>query len=440
MINNRNELVSAIVKWEVGDKIDLSENQKFVIKEKRAVSILTPFPIPYCTPEQLSSKIREFIGTYKELCIKFIQQENKIVQQIVSANDVKLKIKYRETDSEEKLENLKQEGTEFLKEECDVFNGELIRVIVFGDRNKKEQLFIVMGIHYSLIDMHTNIYLSDHLKRFLYSEPIDLNYVSNFDFVLWQKEFISSREGIEKRKYWINLLRQANLDKAVKRYSIDENITIDKGLISQRIIISGNELQAIKEILTKSNLPLSAILLTFHQRLIRLIFKDENCLQLVRVNGRERLSNNFDVSNVFGMITNAIPLPVFLNVNLADYDLILKAYSLYFNARLNQQIPFEIIKADFEKEENKDINSSIIGLFNFVNLEEKNKINLEDNYNYLVQKKRYSPEDNRMNLYCTLYQNSLEIEFTCKSIIYEDNKEILNLKKLIENEFMNSFL
>ncbi len=421
-------------KWKVGDAIDISENQKSLMNEANAISILNPIIIPNYDNYNLDIKIREFLSFYVGLCVKYIKKDNKVKQEIVDSIDVKIKIKYREINRNNK--GLQKESMKFLKRECDFFNGELIRMIVFDDKRKKDKRIIILGIHYSLIDMHTNMTLSKNLYDFFYDLPIETNYTSSFDYVNWQKKFLSSTLGFEKREFWNNLLKSLELKNKNHAKIIIESS--EKEFIVKKIIIKGRKLENLKLIVRKTKLPLSAFLLSVHQKLIRGVFKKGHCLQLIRVDGRERSVYNLDISNVFGMVANSIPIPV-INCTKLSREILLGLYIVYCNARLNQHIPFEVIKRDFEEKENIDINSYIAGLFNFVSLEHKYKkyktLNPFKKYIY-TQKKEFPKSEKPLNLYCTLYQNSLEIEMRCKHSFYEKNKEKLNLNKILNKEII----
>jgi hypothetical protein len=212
----------------------------------------------------------------------------------------------------------------------------------------------------------------------------------------------------------------------------------DDEFISQKVIITGTEYDAMRWLVLNTNISLSAILLTLHQHIIKRSFPERNYLQLVRVDGRERVIDEFDVTRVLGMIANSIPLSVHSEKKLS-HDMIFNVYIAYCNARLHQHVPYEVIRKDYKNQKNEDINTYIAGLFNYVALEHEERIyDQSDNLktNFKIQKKKYAKTEKAINLYCVLYKNSLEIEMTCKQSIYENNKTQLNLNTLVKKELM----
>jgi hypothetical protein len=172
-------------KWNVGDCLDISENQKSLLNDPKAVSILNPITVPYKPLEDLIEDIRKFLGYYPQLCVRYLKKEHGIVQQLVTASEVFMEIRYREVTEGESHEALREEGITFLKSECDFFKGELIRLMVFREESNPQELVVVLGIHYSLIDMHSNMILSDSLQKFLFNEPIDTDYLTSFAYTEW---------------------------------------------------------------------------------------------------------------------------------------------------------------------------------------------------------------------------------------------------------------
>lgn len=422
--------IKSKTKWEIGDTIDISENQKSLINEASAVSILNPIVIPNYDNSKLEIKIREFLSFYTGLCVKYIRENEKIQQEVVAPSDIKIQIDYRKINKNLN-KDLERDGMSFLKKKCNFFEGELIRMIVYDYNKKNDKRILVIGIHYSLIDMYTNMTLSRNLYNFFNDKPINTNYISNFEYVCWQKSFLSSTLGHEKRKFWETLLIPLEFQSIT---DIESTIkSSEREFVIQKKVLKGRSFKHLKSIVKKTNLPLSAFLLSLHQKLIREVFKTGDWLQLIRVHGREKIIDTLDINNVLGMVANSIPLPVVLSPKLSN-ETLLDIYINYCSARLHQHVPFEIIKKDFEEKKEVDINSHIAGLFNFVSLEQKKKRYSKINFfqkNTHTSKKELPSSEKPLNLYCTLYQNSLELEMRCKYDFYKRNKEKLNLSKAL---------
>lgn len=436
MIENKKEEKSTFQNdLNIGDIFSISENQKSLLKDSRAVSILSPTRIPYFNKEELEIRIREFLAIYPELCVSYINKQGEIKQQFTGAEKVLLDITYKKIDTEIDEQKLISEGTSFLKRNCDFFKGELIRVIVFDDIQQKNELVIVLGIHYSLIDMQTNMMLSNNLFSFFNNQEFDSSYISSFFFAEWQKKYLESVKAKGKKKFWIDLLKKANLTEE-KNYDFESQ----KIFVSQKLIIKGSDFENMKFLVRKVNLPLTGVLMTLHQRMLNIAFPDNRGIQLIRVDGREKVFDDFDIKKVLGMVANSLPLPI-AKQNKMSRSLIFDVYIAYCNARLNQDIPYEVIKNEILFKDKVNIDNHILGLYNYVSLEhikrEFEKGTFLSNQLFYKKKKKLNQEK-PINLYNVLYENSLEIEMTCRLDVYEGNKSLLNLNYLISNELINA--
>ncbi|REH54907.1 hypothetical protein C7448_102440 [Tenacibaculum gallaicum] len=436
MIENKKEEKSTFQNdLNIGDIFSISENQKSLLKDSRAVSILSPTRIPYFNKEELEIRIREFLAIYPELCVSYISKQGEIKQQFVGAEKVLLDITYKKIDTEIDEQKLISEGTSFLKRNCNFFKGELIRVIVFDDIQQKNELVIVLGIHYSLIDMKTNMMLSNNLFSFFKNQEFDSSYISSFFFAEWQKKYLESVKAKVKKQFWVDLIKKVNLTEE-KNYDFESQ----KIFVSQKLIIKGSDFENMKFLVRKVNLPLTGVLMTLHQRMLNIAFPDNRGIQLIRVDGREKVFDDFDIKKVLGMVANSLPLPI-AKQNKMSRSLIFDVFIAYCNARLNQDIPYEVIKNEVLFKDKVNIDNHILGLYNYVSLEhikrEFEKGTFLSNQLFYKKKKKLNQEK-PINLYNVLYENSLEIEMTCRLDVYEENKSLLNLNYLISNELINA--
>ncbi|MDP2542684.1 hypothetical protein CSC81_14625 [Tenacibaculum discolor] len=436
MIENKKESKTTFQNdLNIGDIFSISENQKSLLKDLKAVSILSPTRVPYFNEEELEIKIREFLAVYPELCVKYINKEGEIKQQFVGAEKVLLDIIYKKIDKEIDEQKLISEGTSFLKRDCDFFKGELIRVIIYDDVRKKDELVIVLGIHYSLIDMQTNLMLSKNLFTFFNNEKYDQNYISSLFFAEWQKKYLETEKAKEKKQFWIDLVKKANLTKD-KNHDFESEQTF----VSQKLIIKGSDFENMRFLVREVNLPLTGILMTLHQRMLNIAFPNNRGIQLIRVDGREQVFDGFDIKKVLGMVANSLPIPI-VKENKMSQSLIFDVYIAYCNARLNQDIPYEVIKNEILLKDKVNIDNHILGLYNYISLEyikrEYEKETFLGNQLFYEKKKQLNQEK-PINLYNILYENSLEVEMTCRLDVYEKNKSLLNLNYLISNELINA--
>ena len=109
----------------------------------------------------------------------------------------------------------------------------------------------------------------------------------------WQKKLLSSPVGQEKKKFWSDLLQEAELKSTDQKYLSDVMNNPEDEFISQKVVITGEEYEGMRWLVRSTNLPLSAILLTLHQHIMNICFEERNYLQMVRVDGRERIIDEF---------------------------------------------------------------------------------------------------------------------------------------------------
>ena len=420
-------------KWEKNDEIELSANQKFLMRDKSAIGSLGPIKIKYCSKNNLEKKIRRFLNRHPVLCVKIREKNDKIYQQHISPYDVLLDIKYDTVDVNFDVEELEEKSLDYLSKPYDFFEGELIRVLALIDKNKKG-IYLVIGVHHVLTDMHSNNFLEQNLLLFFSNKKTIKNSFSNYDFVKWQSNFLSSKQGLDCRNYWINSLRKIERLKE-NQLSVSDILTENNSkFVFQKYVIKDKNLILLNKILSSLNLPISALFLSLHQRLINKINVKEDNLLHVRVDGREQVVNGLNVNETLGMISNTIPLQVVSDIGKSQKEFMLEVFAKYCEARSNQCIPYEIIKQDLFVKESIDIDQYRIGVFNF-KTESEVKYYCDIPNCYSVKTKKYESKD-AINLEAILYKDAIQIIFSCPEHIHIKHAQSIKLDDFIRSQLL----
>ncbi len=450
-----------------GNRVEISENQYALMKEPSSVSILNPLKIPFHSKENLIQAFRKFMRLHQVLCIKFTKQNGVVYQEFVDADEVNIDIEYKKYTGDGSDDSLQIEAHKFLKKPCDFFNGSFIRIVAYTGNIKMRGMYFSVGVHYALIDMHTNLALSDNLLKFfgrvknpvawqnifIYSfitsvllflrlylmgertyNTLELKQsnLTNSDFSQMQKKWLQSDSGMKMRKFWINMLAKESLNKNGSKHEQGVATVSSNEFDSQTLVICRGELEKLKLKLQHLNLPISALFIAFHQSILNTVFKNVNCLQFIRVDGRELSDKELETKNVWGMISNTIPLPVVSKRTKSDYDFVYEVYIKYCEARMNQSVPIEVIKKDLQTEKQVDIDLQAAGLFNLVQLNQNKPDVGSDTY---IREKKYNTYGYSVNLFVNLFNNAIEIELLLDNNLYPNESGMPNLKSLIENKF-----
>ncbi|MHA7059726.1 condensation domain-containing protein [Aquimarina sp. M1] len=415
------------------EEIELSANQKFLMRERSAIGSLGPIKIKHCSKDNLERKIRKFLNKTPVLCIKIRKQNDKIYQQQIAAHDVLLDIKYEEVNVDFDLEELEEKSLAYLSKPYDFFDGELIRVLALIDKNKKE-IHLTMGIHHVITDMHSNSFLEQNLLLFLNKKKVIKNSFSNYDFVKWQTNFLLSKQGWKHRDYWINSFK--NIESKKENLSLISEILTENNskFVFQKFIIKDKNLVLLNKILSSLNLPITALFLSLHQRLINKINVKGSKLLHVRVDGREEMLNGLDVNSALGMISNTIPLQIVSDKGKSPKEFMLEVFVKYCEARANQCIPYEIIRQDFYSKAAIDIDQCRIGVFNF-KIENDVKYYCDVSNYYNVKTKEFQSKD-AINLEAILYKDAIQVIFSCPEDMYKKHAQSIKLDDFIRSQIL----
>ncbi|WP_299188228.1 non-ribosomal peptide synthetase [uncultured Aquimarina sp.] len=408
-------------KWVIGDEINLSKNQFRFFRSKYSQVRLSTF-IKDFDKNTFENQFRKYLSMFPSLCIKYKKEKGEIVQSYISSDMVPLKIKVKRASlfSDSKL-------TSFFLEPFNLLEGELIRVLILSNYNKYGDAKVLLGIHHSLLDDYTANKVQEGLKQFF--ENLNFNTqkldTSNFDFVTWQNKFLKSEEGYIQREYWKKSMRRLQ--------DVEKTIKSERGLLSyvtQKITITDSKLESIKQISEKYRLPISILFLSSYQRLLDELSLNDKYLIGVNVNGREQKIKGLEVSDLMGVVDNLLPLHYRKSTKDFNKLYLEDVYEKYVSARLNQKVPFEIIREDYLQAYQKDIEDYMVGRFNFKERAQIKRFDNQDNKIIVDQQK--GDWLDTVNIACTVYSNAIEVSLICSKEIHKNKSDSLRLKDLID--------
>ncbi|WP_343914392.1 amino acid adenylation domain-containing protein, partial [Aquimarina litoralis] len=409
--------------WEIGCEIEVSKNQHYYLRSKYFQSTISTLVDNY-NENTFESRFRGFLSNFPVLCVKFKEQEGRIIQKRISSDDVKLKIETKKVSRIGRKKKINKLIDSHFKQSFEIFEGELIRVLILTG-GKDEKPLVIVGMYHALTDGYTSGKIEKDLRAYFSGNKIEARPASNFDFVTWQKQFLVSEEGMKQRAYWIDLIENSSLSRETS-----ESRTELTEFVIQKNIISGENFNLVKEVANRLELPISALFLGFHQKLLNNIGFQNKCLQGIMVNGREQIINGIDISKLLGVIDNLLPLPLLDINNNNEIEFIQAVYSQYLESRTYQQIPYVVIRHDVKEKYNRDIDTSLAGRLNFQDWEDSI---LKKEIKETLVKTEKSNWLKGVHLNCIVHSNGIEVSLISSKDIYESKEDHLSLDTFINN-------
>ena len=420
--------------WEVGDEVQVSENQKYLMKFKNSEGFIGPFKIPRRKSKTIELELRKFLSNFPALTIQFIRKEDGVYQRYVSPKEFKIAIYEKKVDRKTTLGIGEIITNEIPLIPYDFFGGELLRLFMF---HKGKETYFQIAISHAIADLDSCRILKNMLGEFMGNKgvikhPYD---VSNFDFAVWQQKYLISESGLEHRYFWINNLKEMHLEsdtnlKTSKLKEYEYSKTKTKGIqhTEQKVVITGSRFKQILKTAKELKVPLPGLFMGFHQYLASRFFKNAIHFQTITVTGRENVLNGFDASKVIGAINNAILLRLIPQVNNSFYTTSQEVFINYLKAREHQAIPYETIRKDFFNETKIDIDLCKTGGVNFQKipgtLDEKNS-------EILMKNNQTLSKNHPLDIICKQRDNGIEI-----SVVYEENTQhSFKLDEVLDNVF-----
>ncbi|WP_025742952.1 non-ribosomal peptide synthetase [Aquimarina pacifica] len=397
----------------------LSYNQKPFLYKSQSHGILRPIKIEWYTQETFEQTFRKFLKKYPFLRVHLKEIHGNVIQEVESPEKVKLAIRSKENFKVSEYSQTQEEILNFFHQPYDLFKGELIRLFIVPEKNGEAHLFV--SIHHILTDMYSNQIIAGHLQDFYNKKTVEPNYISSFDFEIWQSNFLNSKKASNSKKFWRQKLGTLPFSDPITNDQYSDCIT-------EKVIVSGDEFSHILKTADYYGVPINAIIMTAHQRLLSSLKHIGKELHLMIIDGREVLDRDIQINNVLGVVCNFLPLPITPYIEMDELDHIRLVYEEYTQARMHQSIPYNVMRKDILDRTGNDIDFKVAGLFNF-QLRNKSDLSIEgaQSYTKIHNKNDYTKGS---DLTCVLYKNAIEISLTTPM-------QLLNLYPQL---YMNSFL
>lgn len=417
-------------KWDFGDYFPLSPNQmRYFYSEYNRV--VRNFTVKNYERKQFELNFRNFINHFSFLNVVFELNGEQIVQAYYPTEKIEFDfLEILRKDYSVKL--LDQLIFEYFKKPYELIGGKLIKILVVKDSDSNAKVYV--GIHHALADNYTANILQNELRKYFDGESTYHfpEYISNFNFINWQQQFLESVEGKKQRSYWFEVLSKANLSEQLAKNS---NEYID--FVLQDATISGADFDMLQAISNKNNIPISGIVLLFYHLILNEINLKDKKLLGVMIDGR--LDNHPDLNQekLLGVIDNILPIPIEqFDENQID-DFIINVYHNFLQHKENQQIPFEVIRKDIKNAINKDIQANIAGYLNLLSYD--SSISQEDISNQISIYNDSFDWFNGINLTCFLHNNAIELTLTIPKEMYKKSKEAYSLRFHLKQLFNYKF-
>ncbi len=413
------QFISTITNWDIGDEIEIAPNQYRFFKS-RYNAVYLDHVITNYNEHSFEDEFRVFLSMYPILCVKFNKRKSEVTQKYVSHKEVAVEfttVRISEIESEEIREG-------YYSKPFDLIEGPLIRVFIVPDFGV-ENVMIRLIIHHALVDAYTVDVINEGLKSFFSykRKMIDRN-VSYYNFVNWQKEFLNSKNGFTQRKYWENKLEGLKLN--TKNEDVSEDLTF---FVSQKFMITDKALIDIQNLASSYNVPISALFLGYYQILLNQVRLSDKKIIGVMVNGREQNIEGLGIENVLGVIDNLLPLPINNIGDKSKKEYIRNTYTDYLESRVQQQIPYEVIREDFQQKHKIDIDQQLAGRFNFQVWENSMLSEINEKVSIKTVKEYWIYG---IHADCIQHENAIEFNLYSSKEIFEENKEILKIESIVK--------
>ncbi|MCH7324068.1 condensation domain-containing protein, partial [Solibacillus sp. MA9] len=315
---------------------------------------------------RLNETFTKLIRRHEVLRTSFYAKENKIVQKIHSAEEIKFETEKVEVQSEEEI---KVKAKEFIKP-FDLEKAPLLRVSVLSP--EKDRHIMLFDMHHIISDGVSMSILAKEFSKLYAGEDLEELKVQYKDYSSWQLNKRNSEEYRNQEKYWLKEfsgeLPVLNLPTDYTRQSIKEfsgdsvNFTLDKEIT-----------QKLRSIAKETGSTLHMVLLSSLNILLSKYSGQEDFIVGTPTAGR----NHKDLENIIGMFVNTLAIRTNVDSKLSFKEYLKSVREKALSAYENQDYQFEELVDKVAV--NRDLNRNPIFDVMFVlqNMEEA-KVEIED--------------------------------------------------------------
>jgi len=405
--------------WEVDEALAVSPNQYRFLRHEQS-SVVFSSVIHEIASSQFEVKFRLFLEAFPFLCVAFEKEHDTIIQRRVASEELELDL-FIAPNFEAAQSTIEQ----YSEEAFNLYEGALIRTLLIA-ATKETQATILVAIHHSLLDDYTSRAVNLAMEEFFNNGAEVVNYKGPAQFIRWQQEFLASEKGINKRAFWAHALKPDGALQKKTKATIDLN-----GSTHQEIVVLGKELQQIKELVANLNLPVNAFFMAAHQQWLLELEEVSGHLQGVTVNGREQAQGGEAMDGILGVIDNLLPIPYSKSAKVLDVEMVREVYMNYLEIREHQEIPYETLREDFDRDHQSDLEHHLTGSFNFREFVNVNSGVLDDDSQIKIWQDARVYDYPTIDLICIAYEDILKIRISMPNGLYDKNKKELSLDYLL---------
>ncbi|WP_375191170.1 amino acid adenylation domain-containing protein [Chryseobacterium sp.] len=345
--------------WAYGDAIPVSPNQYYLFRNPYS-SVSFNIKIDQFNDKHFENKLRKSISSFPFLMTKYEKEGDFYIQRYLSEKEIVIKIRTEniQKKSEKEIERI---GKKMMLSPYNVLDGELIRVFIIKTEDKDPCIASVFfGLHHSLSDDYTAKYLKKALENYFNTGSDIAVHPHHFNFIDSQESFLKSHEGLTlKDKQIQEILKTPLYHHSTKEVS---DIVYYQNFTIKEFFITGEDFAIFQKISQKTLLPFNAFCLSIFLKLINSYNDQSRRFYGVTSNNRE----NSEYEKILGVLTNLIILS-YPDFNTYSIPEILKNYGEMIEARTTQKIPYEVIRKEIQVMKNKELESNILGIYNYFN-------------------------------------------------------------------------
>lgn len=401
--------------WEVGEALVISPNQYRFLRHEQS-SVVFSAAVQGLKPSDFEARFRLFLETFPFLCVAYEEDAETILQKRVASEKLQLDLFVAPN-----FEAAQSTIEKYSEEPFALFGGALIRALLI-DASEETPATLLVAIHHSLLDDYTSREVNLAMEAFFNDGLLESNYQGPSQFIRWQQEFLSSAEGLDKRAYWAHILKPEETVKP--KIKSDTKLY---GSTHQEIVMQGEELQQLKELVSQLNLPVNAIFMAVHQHWLQEIKEMNGYLQGITVNGREQMQSGVALDKILGVIDNLLPIPFSKQTKDLDAQLIREIYMNYLEIREHQEIPYETLREDFERDHQSELEQFMVGAFNFREFVNVNSGELNEDAEVKIWHDDRVYDYPSIDLICLAYEDLLKIRISMPQELYDTNEASLSL-------------
>jgi hypothetical protein len=353
---------------------------------------------------------------YPVLRLKFSEKNGKRYQQVLpveKANNTIVFIEQKDIDpTAPEYLSVKEE---MIGKPFDLENGEILRCCVL---HSKGNAYILIAIHHIATDYESNMIIKNVFYRYYNDLRIIPATNSYMEYIDVQRKYLTSEDGIYKRKYWQSKLMAIGEERVAAAVLGETGFPDGLHTIVNKDMIAGDQYSAIKEYCKSRNIFTSTFMICAFYLFIQMENEvGDEFLIGVTTNGRDIHLPGFDAGSVVGQFTNCLPLKLPKSGSVDVLETIEVIQGEYLRSRMNQEVPFELIRKDFKRRFGFDLCESIHYYINYIDYSLESLQRHHEKQTILEDSRRSGTENDwdKITFLCSEYEDSFGLEWRIRT-------------------------